>query len=102
MVGVYSDRALSGATTLRPDYQRLLVDARNGLFEAVVAEGLDRLSRDPEATAALYKQMTFLGITVATRAEGEVNDLHVGLKGTMNALFLKDLAIKTHRGLEGR
>src|SRR3546814_16425521 len=26
----------------------------------------------------------------------------VGLKGTMNALFLKDLAKKTHRGLRGR
>jgi len=31
-----------------------------------------------------------------------VNELHVGLKGTMNALFIKDLAIKTRRGLEGR
>jgi site-specific DNA recombinase len=37
-----------------------------------------------------------------TLAEGEVNELHVGLKGTMNALFLKDLAQKVRRGLEGR
>ena len=35
-------------------------------------------------------------------AEGEIGELHVGLKGTMNALFLKDLAQKTHRGLRGR
>ena len=28
--------------------------------------------------------------------------MHVGLKGTMNALFLKDLADKTRRGLRGR
>ncbi len=28
--------------------------------------------------------------------------LHVGLKGTMNAIFLKDLADKTRRGLRGR
>ena len=35
-------------------------------------------------------------------AEGEINELHVGLKGTMNALFLKDLAAKTHRGQRGR
>ncbi|MDE2012461.1 MAG: recombinase family protein, partial [Alphaproteobacteria bacterium] len=33
---------------------------------------------------------------------GEISELHVGLKGTMNALFLKDLAAKTHRGLRGR
>src|SRR3546814_6870716 len=37
-----------------------------------------------------------------TLAEGEISELHVGLKGTMNALFLKDLAKKTHRGLRGR
>ena len=34
--------------------------------------------------------------------EGEVTHLHVGLKGTMNALFLKDLADKTRRGMRGR
>ena len=28
--------------------------------------------------------------------------MHVGLKGTMNQLFLKDLAAKTRRGLRGR
>jgi hypothetical protein len=33
-----------------------------------------------------------------TIAEGEIGELHVGLKGTMNALFLKDLAQKTRRG----
>ena len=33
---------------------------------------------------------------------GEISELHVGLKGTMNALFLKDLPAKTHRGLRGR
>jgi hypothetical protein len=31
-----------------------------------------------------------------------VNELHIGLKGTMGALFLKDLADKTRRGLRGR
>ena len=46
--------------------------------------------------------MAFAGITVVTLAEGTITELHVGLKGTMSALFLKDLAKKTHRGLEGR
>ena len=32
-----------------------------------------------------------------TISEGEISELHVGLKGTMNALFLKDLAEKNHR-----
>lgn len=37
-----------------------------------------------------------------TLTEGEISELHVGLKGTMNQLFLKDLADKTRRGLRGR
>jgi site-specific DNA recombinase len=41
-------------------------------------------------------------IRLITLSEGEISELHVGLKGTMNALFLKDLASKTRRGLEGR
>src|SRR6516164_2247935 len=98
----YADRAISGASTLRPGYQRLLEDARAHRFEIVVAEALDRLTRDQADTATLYKQLTFLGIKIITLAEGEITELHVGLKGTMNALFLKDLAHKTRRGLRGR
>jgi len=39
---------------------------------------------------------------VVTLAEGEISELQVGLKGTMGALYLKELADKTRRGLEGR
>ena len=98
----YTDRAISGATALRPAYQQLLEDARRGGFDIVVAEALDRLSRDQEDVAGLFKRLRFADIRLFTLAEGEITELHVGLKGTMNALFLKDLAQKTRRGLEGR
>ena len=102
LIQVYSDAAISGATTLRPGYQRLQEDARAGAFDVVVVEALDRLSRDLEDVAGLYKRLTFANVTLITLAEGEINELHVGLKGTMNELYLKDLAQKTKRGLEGR
>jgi site-specific DNA recombinase len=84
---VYTDRALSGAGALRPAYQALLEDARRGAFEIVVAEALDRLSRDQEDIAGLLKRLRFAGVQLITLAEGEIGELHVGLKGTMNALF---------------
>ena len=99
---VYSDHAISGATTLRPGYQKMLEDARAGRFDVLVAEALDRLSRDQENIAGLFKQLCFAEVKFVTLSEGEIGELHVGLKGTMNALFLKDLAHKTRRGLEGR
>ncbi len=55
-----------------------------------------------ENTAGLFKRLTFAGVNIVTLAEGDITHLHVGLKGTMNALFLKDLADKTRRGLRGR
>jgi site-specific DNA recombinase len=98
----YSDHAMSGATLLRPGFQALMRDALAKRFDIVLTESLDRLSRDQEDTAGLFKRLTFLGIRVISLGEGEISHLHVGLKGTMNALFLKDLADKTRRGLRGR
>src|SRR5215831_165666 len=102
LIATYTDRARSGANQLRPGYQQLLEEARRGQFDIVVAEALDRLSRDQEHIAALFKQLTFAGVRIFTLAEGDISELHVGLKGTMNALFLKDLGAKTRRGLRGR
>src|SRR5215471_9138073 len=90
LTGTCTDAASSGVSRLRPGYQKLLEDARNGAFDVVVAEALDRLSRDQEDVAALYKELYFRRIKLLTLAEGEINELHVGLKGTMNALFLRD------------
>ena len=50
----------------------------------------------------MFKRLSFLGIRIVTLAEGEISELHIGLKGTMNALFPRDLADKTRRGLRGR
>lgn len=52
--------------------------------------------------ATIFKQLSFSGVRIITLAEGEISELHVGLKGTMNQLSLKDLADKTRRGLRGR
>jgi len=98
----YADRAVSGASLIRPGIQALLADALAGRFEIVLAEALDRISRDQEDVAGVFKRMAFAGVTIVTLSEGEISHLHVGLKGTMNALFLKDLADKTRRGLMGR
>ena len=99
----YQDAAISGASTInRPGLQRLLADAGKGGFEVIVTESLDRLSRSQADIAALYEKFTFLGVRIETLADGAVSEIHVGLKGTMSALFLKDLAQKTRRGQMGR
>jgi hypothetical protein len=49
------------------------------------------------ATSAIRRH-----VAPAIGGKDRISELHVGLKGTMNALFLKDLAQKTRRGLQGR
>jgi len=98
----YSDHAVSGATLLRPGFQAMMAEALRNKVDIVMAEALDRFSRDQEDTAGLFKHLTFAGVNIVTLAEGDITHLHIGLKGPMNALFLKELADKTRRGLRGR
>ncbi|WP_236016285.1 recombinase family protein [Brucella endophytica] len=83
IVGSYEDAALSGSSTiLRSGIQRLVRDAQRGDFKILLAEALDRISRDQADVATLYKQLKFAGVSIVTLAEGEISELHVGLKGT--------------------
>ena len=66
----------------------------------VLAEVLDRISCDQEHIAGTWKDLSFANVQLVTLSEGEISELHVGLKGTMKALFLRDLAAKTHRGVQ--
>ena len=103
IVEEYSDHAVSGSSMIqRAGIQALIMDSSRGRFDLVMAEALDRISRDQEDIAGIYKRMRYADVKMLTLSEGEISELHVGLKGTMNALFLKDLADKTRRGQRGR
>jgi site-specific DNA recombinase len=102
LVDTFSDKAISGSSINRPGYIAMINLAKDSGFDVLVTESLDRLSRDLGDIARLYKLCEFYDIQIMTLSEGEITDLHVGLKGTMNALYLKDLADKTRRGLRGR
>ncbi|SHG78351.1 Site-specific DNA recombinase [Kaistia soli DSM 19436] len=102
VAAVFADRAASGSSVHgRPDYARMLGLAFEGGFEIVLAEDMDRFSRNLGDIARLHERMGFLGLKLWTVADGEISDMHVGLKGTMSAMFLKNLAAKTRRGMAG-
>src|SRR6266478_5726146 len=42
---IYSDRAQSGASKFRPQYQQMIADAERKQFDILVCEALDRLGR---------------------------------------------------------
>jgi DNA invertase Pin-like site-specific DNA recombinase len=103
IVREFSDAAISGASTHnRPGLRDLMHAAEAGEFEVVLVEALDRLSRDLADIATIFKELAFAGVRLFTVADAEVTPMHIGLKGTISELFLRDLAQKTKRGQVGR
>lgn len=103
VVEEYRDEAVSGASRInRAGLARLMRDAREGRFDIVMSEALDRLSRDQADLATIRKELTFLEVGITTIQDGEVGALHIGVKGLLGELYLADLAQKTRRGLRAR
>lgn len=98
----FHDAAISGAAAAnRPGLIGMMAAAKAGAFDVVICEALDRLTRSGGDAWDIYEDLKAAGVVIHTIAEGEAQTLHIGLKGTMNALFLEELARKTRRGQAG-
>jgi site-specific DNA recombinase len=103
VVGTYADPAKSGTSLLqRRQLLKLLEDAKRGKFDIVLAEALDRLSRDQADMPTIFKRLKFAEVMLVTLEDNEVTPMHIGLKGTMNQQFIATLGAKVHRGIVGR
>ena len=101
IVQVYTDLAISGANIRRPGMTAMLADAAAGAFDIVLAEDLDRIARDLEDVSGIYKRLRFADVQLVTLANGTVDELQIGFKGTMDALELGKLKDKIRRGQRG-
>ncbi len=102
VIRTYDDKARSGTSIFgRDGLLRLMDDARAGAFDIVVVEALDRLSRDQEDLAGLYKRLTFAGVTIMAVHDGQADAVQVGIRGLVSTLFIADLKHKVRRGMAG-
>lgn len=103
VAAVFTDRARSGASIHgRPGVSEMLAAAKAGQFDILIVEELDRLSRSQSDLASIYDRLTFVGIDILTLHEGGRTDqIRVGVRGIVSALFLTDLAHKVRRGAAG-
>ena len=102
IVQEYSDAGVSGTSRDRPGYIQMLRDMEQEHFDIILSESLDRLSRDQEDSARLYKTTHFRGVRIHTVEQNDIGLVDASLSGLMSALFLDALAQKTHRGLSGK
>jgi site-specific DNA recombinase len=64
VIKVYADRAQSGASRFRPQYQQMIADAERRQFDVLVCEALDRLGRKLADIADLHDRLSFSGVKI--------------------------------------
>jgi site-specific DNA recombinase len=102
VAGEYFDKAKTGTNLFRPGLQQMLADVQRNKIHIVLAESLDRLSRDLADIASMHRDFRLADTRMVTLAEGDIDILHLAMAGTFSEVFIKNLAYKTRRGLESR
>ena len=101
VISTFEDRAISGTATVnRPGFRALMHAAEARLFDAIVIEDIDRLSRDQGDYHAARKRLDFLGVHIHT-ATGKVGKLDGALRALMGEMFIENLVLHVRRGMAG-
>jgi site-specific DNA recombinase len=105
---MFSDEAISGAGLDRPGFQKLLraADADPRVIDVILVDDTSRISRSLADTVRLREDLNFKGIRFVAVSQGidsddEQADVMMTVHGLVDSLYIKELAKKTHRGLEG-
>jgi site-specific DNA recombinase len=101
-------RYSSGAGLDRPGFQQLLRAAKASprVIDVILVDDTSRISRSLADTVRLREDLNFTGIRFVAVSQGigsddEQADVMMTVHGLVDSLYIKELAKKTHRGLEG-
>jgi site-specific DNA recombinase len=105
---IYVDQAISGVGADRPGLRSLMAAAlsRARPFDVILVDDSSRLSRDTKDALSIFERLNFSGIRLIAVSQGidsqnEQAQVLVTVHGMVDSLYVKELAKKTHRGLEG-
>lgn len=102
-VATYSDEAISGGTSRRPEYLRMMEAARAKSFDVIVSEDTSRLWRNMGHMWPALKELEDLGIHVIghggldTRREDST--LSLAVQGAQNDAYRAEIGRRTKRSL---
>lgn len=103
IVGEYIDRAISGTTDHRPDFQRMIDDSKYGEFDAVIVYKLDRFARNRYDSAVYKSKLKQNGVRVLSAKERITDSpegiILEGLLESMNEYYSAELSQKIKRGM---
>ena len=106
---VYRDDGISGVSTDRPAFQRMMAAAlsHSKPFSAIFCDDTSRLSRSTEDSLGIFAKLNFAGVQLvavsqAIDSSDEQADVLLTVHGLVDSLYVKELRKKIHRGLDER
>ena len=103
VIGTYADRAVSGTTDNRPEFQRMIKDSKRKQFDLVIVWKLDRFARNRYVSAKYKNQLKQNGVRVISAnesiSEGADGILLETMLEGMAEWYSEDLKEKVVRGL---
>ena len=104
VVGEYIDRAQSGTTDNRQDFQRMMLDSEKKTFQYVLVYQLDRFARNRYDSAIHKAKLKKNGVRVLSAKENITDDasgiLIEGVLESMAEYYSVELAQKINRGMQ--
>jgi len=104
VVEEYIDRAQSGTSDNRSEFQRMIADSDRHTFEAVLVYQLDRFARNRYDSAINKAKLKKNGVRVISAKENITDDasgiLVEGILESMAEYYSVELSQKIHRGME--
>ena len=104
VVGEYIDRAQSGTTDSRAEFQRMIADSDKHTFEGVLVYQLDRFARNRYDSAINKAKLKKNGVRVISARENISDDasgiLVEGVLESMAEYYSAELSQKIRRGME--
>ena len=104
IIGEYIDRALSGTTDNRPQFQKMIEDSNKKQFQGVLVYQLDRFARNRYDSAIYKSRLKKNGVRVFSARENISDDasgiLVEGLLESMAEYYSAELSQKIKRGMD--
>lgn len=100
----FFDRAISGGTVQRPQYQAMLAAGRRGEYDVIMSEDTSRLWRNLAEQSPRLAELSDLGIAVVTHdldTRHESAEIMGAVGGAMATAYRKEIGRRVRRGLEG-
>jgi DNA invertase Pin-like site-specific DNA recombinase len=105
---IFTDQAITGSTDIRNGLRQMLEAASSSQrpFDVVLIDDTSRLSRHLPDSLRIFEQLSFVGVRLIFISQGidtgsEQAEILMATHGIVDSLYIKELAKKTHRGMEG-